>query len=154
MSKIHKKLGYNVIRNIALDEGSKNLFRNLWKEEGITGMIFSGHGGSSGLGVGGHMIYGFRADENGFGALGAGDVQPPYKLSIIIALHCYAWESNWINHVSRDGTFMAYMGKAKVGHRPSFEKLGGPHLWFNHPDLGIYEAVKNTKDYQENYGVY
>lgn len=97
--------GYKIVADH--DASSAPLFNAHWKEPGIAGMVFSGHG--------------VKAQGNWFSVLSSpttgaisspGSVNPPYKLAVIMAYTCGGFEANWRKHLSsNNGVFVGFWGE-------------------------------------------
>jgi hypothetical protein len=106
---------YKVIYN--LNKKDEELFKNLWKTDGIFAFTFAGHGGEwEG------KWYGYKIDAET--SVGPDQVSPPYKLQAIGAYTCGSADQvmanglpansppmiSWRYHVSESGTFVGYHG--------------------------------------------
>ena len=116
--------GYKVI--VHKFARSNATFRSMWKEKGVYGIIFAGHG----------SVYGFVADSSSGTAIGPHHVLPPYRLALLHAYSCYGSADipddiilpdgtipmhRWRDHVSSKGEFYGY--KDKVNWLSAAEQL-------------------------------
>jgi hypothetical protein len=106
----YKDLGYNVIEEYAGD--SADTYNALWKQDGIAGVIFQGHGRMLGWGPRKGNWDGFYSQPSNGSVSSPNTVVPPYKLSVIMAFTCGGYESGWQRHLSSNrGLFIAFSGE-------------------------------------------
>jgi hypothetical protein len=116
-----------------LSGSSQADFETLWKEDGIWGIAFAGHGVKDGA-----LNFGFAAWDDGSGdpdTIGPNNVSPPYGLAFIDAHTCYSadpivalniengtiYQTFWVSLVSTNGRFRGWHG--------NLTWCSGPPVW-------------------------
>lgn len=101
IEKGYRKDGYYIVSHYEAD--STDTFNGMWKEDGIYGVLFAGHGylvrhrnGSTGGGVTSKPSTGDGSTPDSVGPV-------PYKLGVVGAFSCYGHESRWDRHLSKNG---------------------------------------------------
>ncbi|TAE89037.1 MAG: hypothetical protein EAZ81_13175 [Verrucomicrobia bacterium] len=90
------------------DQNDKASFEKYWKEDGIYGIYFGGHGYYYN-GVVPREWLGYNSGGSKGTSSSNGTVSPPYKLGAIGALHCGGAMSGWQKHLSQNfGKFLGF----------------------------------------------